>query len=98
MNLRHSMRQKAAKSSQKLWRIVRYNAWDVGDRVPLEGMPALDLAYINAVAAGEKLYAFPSQANLRGGNPAFCWLSRIPEARLTVKFRGRTPRKILPSD
>jgi hypothetical protein len=50
MKLRHSMRQKAAKSSQKLWRVVRYNAWDVGDRVPLEGMPALDQACINAMA------------------------------------------------
>jgi hypothetical protein len=61
-------------------------------------MPALDQACINAVAAGENLYDFPSRANLHGGNPVICWLSRIPEARLTVKFKGRTPRKILPSD
>jgi hypothetical protein len=61
-------------------------------------VPTSDQACINAVAAGEKLYDFPSRANLRGGNPVFYWLSRIPEARLTVKSKGRTPRKILPSD
>jgi hypothetical protein len=48
MNLRHSTPQKAAKLSQKLWRVV--------PRVPLEGMPGLDQACINAAAAGEKLY------------------------------------------
>src|SRR5258708_36687961 len=36
MNLRDSMRPKAAKRSQKLLRVVQYNAWDLGDRVPLE--------------------------------------------------------------
>jgi hypothetical protein len=61
-------------------------------------MPALDQDCINAVAADEKLYDFPSRAIPRGGNPVICWLSRIPEARLTVKFRNKTPRKILPSD
>jgi hypothetical protein len=61
-------------------------------------MPASDQACINAVVGGEKLYDFPSRAILRGGNPAICRLSRILEARLTVKLRNRMPEKILPSD
>jgi hypothetical protein len=48
MSLRHSMRQKVAKRSQKLWRVVRYNAWDVGDRVLLGGLPGLDRACIRS--------------------------------------------------
>jgi hypothetical protein len=88
------MRQKAAKRSQKLWRVVRYNAWDVGDRVPLEGMPALDQACISAMALGEKLSDFPSPAIRSSENSEICRLSCNLEARLTVKFRSRTPRKI----
>jgi hypothetical protein len=66
--------------------------------IPLEGMPELDQAYTNAVAVAEKLYDFPSRAIQSGGNPVICRLSRIRQARLTVKFRNRTQRIILPSD
>jgi hypothetical protein len=44
------------------------------------------------VAAGEKLYDFPSWATLRGGNPVICWLSRIPEALIQCwHFHQQTP-------
>ncbi|SRR6266436_2462399 len=98
MRLSHSKRQKGAKRSRHLWRVVPEGVWGAGDRVLLVRMPALDQACINAVAAGEKLYDFLSWAILCGGNPVICWLSRVPEARLTVKFKGRMSRKILPSD
>jgi hypothetical protein len=98
MNLHHSMRHKAAKSSQTLWWIVRYNAWDVGDRLPLEGMPALDQACVNAMALGEKPSDFPSPAIGSSENAEICRLSRNPEGRLTVKFLSKRPKKILPSD
>ena|SRR5216683_2324687 len=83
MNLRPSTQQKAAKLSQKLWRVVH--------RVPLEGMPGLDQACINAAAAGEKLYDFPSPTIRTAEYSMICRVSRNPEVRLTVKFRNRTP-------
>jgi hypothetical protein len=92
------MRQKTAKSSQKRWRVVQYNAWDVGDRVPLKGMPALDQACINTIALGEKLSDFPSPAIGSSKNVEICRLSRNPEARLPVKYRSRRPKNFLPSD
>src|SRR6266481_6413378 len=98
MNRSHAKQQIRAKRSRHLWRVVDEDVRGFGDRSLSAYMPTSDQACINAVAADEKLYDFPSRANPRGGNPVFCWLSRIPEARLTVKFKGRTPRKILPSD
>jgi hypothetical protein len=53
---------------------------------------------INAVAAGEKHYDFPRPAIRSGENSVICGFSRNPEARLTVKLRNKTPRKLLPSD
>jgi hypothetical protein len=98
MNFSHAKQQIRAKRSGHLLRVVDENVCGFSDRSLLAHMPASDQARINAVAAGEKLYDFPSRANLCGGNPVFCWLSRIPEARLTVKLKDRTPRNILPSD
>jgi hypothetical protein len=46
----------------------------VGDRVPLEGMPALDQACINAMALGEKLCDFPSPAIRSSENSEICRL------------------------
>src|SRR5450432_1272881 len=63
-----------------------------------KAVPGLDQVCINAAAAGEKLYVFPNPAIQTGEHSVICRLSHIPEARLTVKFRGRTPRTILPSD
>jgi len=80
--------------TRHLWRVVDEDVRGFGDRSLSAYMPTSDQACINAVASDEKLYDFPSRVNPRGGNPVFCWLSRIPEARLTVKFKGRTPRKI----
>ena len=90
MNLRHSTLQEAAKLSQRLWRVVH--------RVPLKDMPALDQACINTIARGEKLSDFPSLAIGSSENAEICRLSRNPEGRLTVKFRSRGPKKLLPSD
>jgi hypothetical protein len=90
MNLRHRTLQKAAKLSQKLWRVVH--------RVPLKGMPGLNQACINAAAAAENLYDFQSPANRTGENLMICRVSRNPEVRLTVKFRNRLLREFLPSD
>jgi len=45
-----------------------------------------------------KLYNFPSPAIQTGENSMICRLSCIPEARMTVKFSSRTPRKLLPPD
>ncbi len=98
MNLSHAKQQIRAKRSCHLWRVIDEDVRGFSDRSLLAYMPTSDQACINAVAAGEKLYDFPSRANLRGGNPVFCWVLSIPEARLTVKFKGRTPREILPSD
>ncbi|SRR5229473_7465501 len=90
MNLRPSTQQKAAKLSQKLWRVVH--------RVPLEGMPGLDQACINAAAAGEKLYDFPSPTIRTAEYSMICRVSRNPEVRLTVKVSKQNARRILPSD
>jgi hypothetical protein len=61
-------------------------------------MPGLDQVCIIAAAAGEKPYDFPSPAFLSGQNPVIYRLWRNLEARLTVKFRNRTPGEFLPSD
>jgi hypothetical protein len=53
---------------------------------------------VNAMALGEKTNDFPSPAIRNSENSEICRLSCNLEARLTVKFRSKMPRKILPSD
>jgi hypothetical protein len=98
MSLRHSMRQESAQRCQKLLRVVRESVRGAFDRVLFIRVPALDQAYINAMALGGKLNDFPSSAIRSSEYSEICRLSGNLEARLTVKFRNRTPRKILPSD
>jgi hypothetical protein len=98
MNLSHAKQQIPAKRSRHVWRVVHGGVWSVSDKVLLARMPALDEACVSATAAGEKLYIFQSPAIGSDANPTICRLWRNLEARLTVKFKGRTPRKILPSD
>lgn len=47
----------------------------------------------DAVAAGEKLYKFPSWVIVRGGNPVICWLSRIPECLSDGKIQKQNAEK-----
>jgi hypothetical protein len=49
-------------------------------------------------AVDEKLSDFPSSAIQSGKNSVICRVSRVPRIGLTVKFRNKASRKILPSD
>ena len=98
MNLGHSKRQKTARRSHELPQAVRDNSWGLSDRVMLEPAQALNEACTVDVALCEKLYDFPRPAIRSGGNSVICSLSPNREARLTVKFTSKMPRKILPSD
>jgi hypothetical protein len=97
MNLSHAKQWITARRSRPSPGVVR-NAWSATDRAPSVRMPALAQTCINTGALDEKLNDFPSPAFRSGENPVICRLWRNPEARLTVKFRRRIRREILPSD
>src|ERR1700676_1439620 len=86
MNLSNPEQQLAGKRSRHLWRVVHQGVWGASNGVLLVRMP------------GERPYDFPSPAIRSGENPMIYRLWRNPGARLTVKFKSKTPRKILPSD
>jgi hypothetical protein len=57
-----------------------------------------DRSLASGFAADEKLSDFPSSAIQSSKSSVICRVSRVPHIGLTVKFRNRASRKILPSD
>jgi hypothetical protein len=57
-----------------------------------------DRSLASGFAVDEKLSDFPSSAIRSGKSSVICGVSYVPRIGLTVKFRNRAPRKILPSD
>jgi hypothetical protein len=62
------------------------------------GLRDFDRLLASGFAVDEKLNDFPSSTIQSGKSSVICGVSRGPRIGLTVKFKGTTPRIILPSD
>jgi hypothetical protein len=62
------------------------------------GLRDFDRSLASGFAVDGKLNDFPSSTIQSGKNSVICRVSRVPRIGLTVKFRNRIARRILPSD